>query len=390
MIDIYGFIEKISNYDDTLQIMMEYKKYNLKDCRVLLFNEKCSNFKETEENFEYGKYDLVGLADYKKIWIVDEKTVNQTATTIPVERIVNYDLNIVTYMNNLFNSKSNGIPEKDNFYLFLEKIKLSKLTNNISTALWERYNMPVNNKILNEMIKSYVYFDTIDFQDFILEGKYCLTEEKYKWMKEIIDNAENYLSQQEKINHYEAIVCYIIKAFSLKNNKSLSIKKKEEEFKKYCLNVLSVYLDLEFTLLILYLRNENELVNKLFQKLQISANNLIEKIHNVSWDIFHIRLLEQSFLNDLKNHKDRVCLHYFATADVGLKDIIKANPLKMLVYNNKNIIPIRKYDASSFFSESEHKLYFSKKAIEKRKNKIVDQDFSKFKEKLIDNLKIVK
>lgn len=81
------------------------------------------------------------------------------------------------------------------------------------------------------MIQSYVYFDTIDLRDFVLKKKYSLTENKYEWMKEIFNNAEYYLSNEEKINQYEAIVCYIIKAFSLKNNKNLSIQKKKRNLK---------------------------------------------------------------------------------------------------------------------------------------------------------------
>lgn len=211
------------------------------------------------------------------------------------------------------------------------------------------------------MIQSYVYFDTIDLRDFVLKKKYSLTEDKYEWMKEIFNNAEYYLSNEEKINQYEAIVCYIIKAFSLKNNKNLSIQKKEKEFKKYCLNTLNVYLELEFTLLILYLRNENEIVRKIFEKLQPTANNLRDKIYNIAWDIFHIRLLEQNFLNDCIKYKDKIYLHYFTTADIALKEVLKANPLKMIVYNKGNIVSIRKYNTSVFFDESERKLYFQKK-----------------------------
>lgn len=120
-------------------------------------------------------------------------------------------------------------------------------------------------------------------------------------------------------------------------------------------------MELEFTLLILYLRNENEIVRKIFKKLQPTANNLRGKIYNIAWDIFHIRLLEQNFLNDCIKHKDKIYLHYFTTADIALKEVLKANPLKMIVYNKGNIVSIRKYNTSVFLMNQKRNYIFQKK-----------------------------
>ena len=46
-----------------------------------------------------------------------------------------------------------------------------------------------------------------------------------------------------------------------------------------------------------------------------------------------------------------VYLHYFATADSGLAEVLRVNPIKMLVYYNEKIIPIRRYDALDFFTQ---------------------------------------
>lgn len=79
--------------------------------------------------------------------------------------------------------------------------------------------------------------------------------------------------------------CYILKAFILKNTKNLSTKVKVAEFKRYCFEDLCVFLELEMTLLILFLKNDSA-VQEIFKKLQLGAKNLIDKIHNTAWDIF--------------------------------------------------------------------------------------------------------
>ena len=53
-------------------------------------------------------------------------------------------------------------------------------------------------------------------------------------MKEIWEDAENYLSNDEVIQQYDAVCCYILKAFISKNTKNLSTKAKVAEFKRYC------------------------------------------------------------------------------------------------------------------------------------------------------------
>lgn len=52
---------------------------------------------------------------------------------------------------------------------------------------------------------------------------------------------------------------------------------------------------------------------------------------NVSWDIYHIRFIEQIMLDENIKAKDKTILSYFATADKGLIDAMNINPLKAFV-----------------------------------------------------------
>ena len=383
MDEIYPFIQEIINCETTIQKMEIFNRWNLHECRVFLFDEEKPNFGNIGKSFSYGKFNLIGLGDYQKIWVIDKNTVNAKYNFLPVARIINYDLNIFTYIHDLYRGRN--VPDKENLIRFLHEIKSLHLTNNISTALMERYTTPINRELLAKMIESYVYFDSINFEVFQSNVPQTLKPDKYIWMKEIWEDAEYYLSNDEVIQHYEAVCCYILKAFILKNTKNLSTKAKVAEFKRYCIEDLCVFLELEMTLLILFLKNDSS-VQEIFKKLQLGAKKLIDKIHNTAWDIFHIRLLEQSTLLNCIENPDVIYLHYFATADSGLAEVLRANPIKMLVYYNKIIIPIRRYDAKDFFTQDELDSYTTEEKIRLRAEKVQGLDFCSIKQRLSSEL----
>ena len=383
MLEIYPFIQELVKCETTIQKIEVFNRWNLHECRVFLFDEEKSNFGNIGKSFSYGKFNLIGLGDYQKIWVIDKNTVNAKDNFLPVARIVNYDLNIFTYIHDLYRGRN--IPDKENLIRFLHEIKSLRLTNNISTALMERYTTPINRELLAKMIESYVYFDSINFEVFQSNAPQTLKPDKYIWMKEIWEDVEYYLSNDEVIQHYEAVCCYILKAFILKNTKNISTKARVAEFKRYCIEDLCVFLELEMTLLILFLKNDSA-VQEIFKKLQLKADKLIDKIHNTAWDIFHIRLLEQSTLLDCIENPDVIYLHYFATADSGLAEVLRANPIKMLVYYNEKVIPIRRYDAKDFFTQDELDSYTTEEKIRLRAEKVQGIDFCSIKQRLSSEL----
>lgn len=85
----------------------------------------------------------------------------------------------------------------------------------------------------------------------------------------------------------------------------------------------------EIVLLALYL-SDDERTKKTFEKLE-KISKIEENILNVSWDIYHIRLIEQIMLYDNMKEKEKTILSYFATADKGLIDAMNINPLKAFV-----------------------------------------------------------
>lgn len=121
----------------------------------------------------------------------------------------------------------------------------------------------------------------------------------------------------------------------------------------------------------------------------LGAKNLIDKIHNTAWDIFHIRLLELSFLSDCMANKEAVYLHYFATADSGLAEVLRANPIKMLIYYSGKIIPVRRYSSLDYFTQNELDFYNTESNVRLRAEAVKSIDFCFLKKKLIDELRFL-
>lgn len=136
MLEIYPFIQELVKCETTIQKIEVFNRWNLHECRVFLFDEEKSNFGNIGKSFSYGKFNLIGLGDYQKIWVIDKNTVNAKNNFLPVARIINYDLNIFTYIHDLYRGRN--VPDKENLIKFLHEIKSLRLTNNISNALMER------------------------------------------------------------------------------------------------------------------------------------------------------------------------------------------------------------------------------------------------------------
>ena len=95
---------------------------------------------------------------------------------------------------------------------------------------------------------------------------------------------------------------------------------------------LNCYLEKEIVLLSLYIIDDNS-TKVTFEKLK-NKSNIINNILNITWDIFHIRLIENIMMLDNMRDKERIILSYFATADKGLIDAMKINPVKAVVLYN--------------------------------------------------------
>lgn len=174
-------------------------------------------------------------------------------------------------------------------------------------------------------------------------------------------------------------MCYLLKAFLLKNDKSVSQKEKIGLFKKYCLEEIFIFLELEMRVLILYLSND-QTVSKTFEKLQLNVKNLYKKILNTASDIFQLRALEEVFVLKNEEEENIYRMQYFLSLDSGLLNLFNDNPISLIFVKNGRTTTIRQKEQTDLFTVEERMAYVQSEP--KRAQKVHQIDFDKELDKL--------
>lgn len=329
-------IMDILQSSNTLEKVEKFRLYKdkISDCRIFLFDEECSNFDDSLKNKKMGQCGIWGMGDYTKTWILDSKHISGRVL-VQVGKTIDFDLNVLTYLNKIIVGRKINI-NKAEFLNYLNYLKQEGFQIGITTALVERVRTCVDLDILFEMITSFVKFDNIPLVKGNFESIY-LSSNDYMRIKQIYDMA---LGQIDKtLEQFNLVCCCVMKAFLIKTYDSvLNKSKKVEKFIDYCLNVLNCYLEKEIVILSLYIMDDST-THKTFKKLK-SNSDIKKNILNVTWDIYHIRLIEQIMLRDNMKNTERVILSYFGTADNGIIDAMQINPVKAFVMMNDYSISI--------------------------------------------------
>lgn len=328
-------ITDIIQSSNTIEKVEKFKAYNpiLNDCRIFLFDEECSNFDDSVKNKKIGKCGILGIGDYTKTWILDSKHLLERSF-VRVSKTIDFDLNILTYLNKVMMGRKINIDENE-FLNYLSYLKNTGFQIGMTTALMERVQTKIDLGILSEMITSFVKLDNISTINKDM-GNIYLSEDDYMRIKQIYDMA---LAQENKnLEQFNIVCCCIMKAYLIKTYDSSEKNKKVDMFIKYCLDVLNCYLEKEIIILSLYIMDDNR-THKVFKKIK-NNDDVIKNILNVAWDIYHIRLVEQIMLRDNMKNTEQVILSYFGTADNGIIDAMRINPVKAYVIVNDYPISI--------------------------------------------------
>ena len=373
--------KRIINYilqsSNTLEKVDKFKFYKdtISDCRIFLFDEKCSNFDDSFSNKKIGQCGIWGMGDYTKTWILDSKHISERVL-VQVGKTIDFDLNILTYLNKIMTGRKINI-DKVGFINYLDYIKKEGFQIGISTALMERVGTHIDLEIFAEMIMSFVKFDKIQQINDDLKNIY-LSPVDYERIKQIYDSALN--RADTSIEQFDALCCCVMKAYLIKTYDTITEKSKRvDKFIDFCFNVLNCYLEKEIVILSLYIMDDSS-TRKIFQKLR-NNSDIIKNILNVTWDVFHIRLMEQMMLSDNVKNTERVILPYFGTADNGIIDALQINPIKAFVIINDYPIAIHKMNIKDICKNEEllENLHLN---ADIRGNKIKKISFAKIREQL--------
>lgn len=371
-----AIIIDIIQSSNTIEKIKKFKAYKpiLNDCRIFLFDEEYSNFDDSFKNKKIGKCWIFGIGDYTKTWILDSRHLSESVL-VCASKTIDFDLNILTYLNKVMMGNKINI-DKNEFLTYLRYLKNTGFQIGVTTALMERVQTKIDLDILLEMIISFVKLDNISKINKDM-GNIYLSEDDCMRIEQIYDTA----LAQENINleQFNIVCCCIMKAYLIKTYDSSEKNKKVNMFIKYCLDVLNCYLEKEIVILSLYIMDDNR-THKVFKKIK-SNGDVIKNILNVAWDIYHIRLVEQIMLRDNMKNAEQVILSYFGTADNGIIDAMRINPVKAFVIVNGYSISIHQMNINDV-CKNQKLLESGYLNAGVRAEKIKDLDFRQIREHL--------
>ncbi len=314
---------------NTYEKVLKFKLYRhiLGDCKFFLFDEDTSNLGESFKDYVIGKCGIYGVGDYTKTWVIDSHYL-EDIRYIACGKTVDFDLNIFTYLNRIMRGmKINAGIDRTDIIDYFNYIKANGYQYGIVTALMERVTKPLDSNILFEMLTSFARYDKVSYIDKTFK-KVHLNIFEYNRVWKLYKDTKKQIN--ESIQQYDAVCCCVMKAYLIKKyDKEKDLNKKVDKFIYYCLRVLNCYMEKEIVLLSLYIL-EDDRTKETFKKLN-KTSKIEEQILNVAWDIYHIRLIEQIMMHDNVGRKEKIILSYFATADKGLIDAMKINPIKAFV-----------------------------------------------------------
>lgn len=333
---VVGQIVNAGNLIEKISLFALHAK-GLGDCSIFLFDEDCSNFSEDFANKKIGICEVRGLSDYTKTWVLNQSLLQETAV-VRAGKTIDFDLNVLTYLDGLLRERQMNI-DREEFCRYLNYLKENGFQCGIVSALLERVSTPVDLQRLAWMIQSFVRFDGLDRVDADAPRAY-LPPRSYEWAEEIYRQAEHQIQNTNPdVRQYDLLYCLVLKAFVLKNSPgAMSAQEKTEELIRYSLDTLNCYLENELVLLSLYLK-EDDRTKRAFKKLR-PCPDLLKKAANVTWDIFHLRILEQIMEADNSNDTKMFKLAYFGTADRGIVDVLEVNPLKAFAIIDGRMLPV--------------------------------------------------
>lgn len=184
------------------EIIYAFFKEILADCRIFLFDQKCSNFGESCKNKKIGPCWILGIGDYTQTWILGLND-DLNDKFIKVGKTIDFDLNILTYINKLMIGRKINIDIND-FIEYLNYLKREDFQIGITTATMERVKTNIDLNIYAEMIQSYVKLDNIKYVNRYIED-INLSECDYKRVKQIYDKSLKQID--DSIRQYDIICC---------------------------------------------------------------------------------------------------------------------------------------------------------------------------------------
>ena len=388
----YLLINELVQAEDILEAFNFYYKNieSVKDFEIILSRKKSINTMPIPlktKNIDDKAY-LRNFFKYSGIFFLDEKTVIEMMkgekVNINYDYSVSLDSNMISYLDRSVKRKFSKVPDEfldAIIYLIKEDINfdaLEYLMENYKAAKEKRKEIKENlisYQILKNIDEEALFNYRLIIPNISMKEIIEKTEEEYQsWLK-ILENKEFKII----IKLYNLCYLLLLKMCQIQlQHKNKSLENKLEMFLEFMQEDLGVLCVKELLIANLYFQKGNNM--SFFRKIQKGSKKILVDLKNMSWDLFHIRRIEQNrlFFNDNSYY-----IPLFFTFDKGLMELIDITKLSALVYNkkDKSITPFYNdiIEQENFKITPKLEKYFTKTKRAERK------PYKEF-EKLIDDL----
>jgi hypothetical protein len=326
------------------------------------------------KQFEQSTFEINGLADYSKEFIFDKllfQVVNSDNQEwgIPIGHQFNIDLNIGKLINTFINQKRELNKKEQQVIDYLLK-DVPKIPINVMSFIQERktHKKNIEDKSLYQILLSIAQFEKmreLGFNEITNPNESISTADK--WWRVVC--AKNDDLQQDLDIRYFVLYNFLLKVVSLQieYGKKKDFEKKKNFLIEFINNQLYIYPENEFWYALKLFSGE-EFARQIFNKFSNnkSAEENINRIKNMAWDLFHIRLTEMILEEETISY-NKVVLPLFVSEDKQINNYIKFNPVKKIVFFKNKMYLSRENNALSELNEEEF-INFSNGAFKRKEN----------------------
>ncbi|OLQ24575.1 hypothetical protein AJQ09_02130 [Listeria seeligeri] len=390
------------------------KEENLNEIRSLLCNTKLIDewkflfFREnsgvaipTNIFFQEAKLVSLGINGHENFSFLDKKQAldlsTQKKSQFGFVNCVNFDSNIISYMDRLFLTR-----DKDNnldLFLFLRNLlKYRRGDFTCYPYMYENCTKLDDSNILEGVRSSLKAFFTFkEFNNVEEFDNYFYNEQVKEYPQNICKESEDFIQMmfqkkneidnKQELLFQKPIQALILQSAIIKFSSNKGIKFKIEQLFDFFVNQLGRFFERELAVCYLYLKNDRR-TTRFFGKIQKNSKNILNVIEGMSWDLYHIRQLEE-LMTRSEYEKADFEMHSLATFDNGLKEMLTIYPVKSISFfeSQRNVVFV--YDFPNFIEEVDFHQYWSKRSPKKRNTIFEKTDwnyFVKSKERELLNL----
>lgn len=149
MAQYLGIQEKINILDNLENTVLKTEFFDLifliPGTKIFLFDADQSSFDNSFSNVNYDGFQIYGLSDYTKTWVLDSSVSNLKDRALNVHKVVNLDLNVLQFFNRYSQGRLNQ--HKGSMEKLLSYFKNNNFEYNMSTAMMERSKKHLRLKI---------------------------------------------------------------------------------------------------------------------------------------------------------------------------------------------------------------------------------------------------